>query len=460
MSPADNNTGTPAAVTYERLEQWREIAAAIKTALDIGGDPGMDLLIGRMAEWSEAVDEWNSSLLTCWELASRGLRDEAAQWHADGFFGAGDLLVEAFNREGWTDWKAALEARDVVAPQFDHELRHVVKTNVEDFVSGLSLKDRLDALRRNVLGRGDLGERLTLLTSIRNLDAGRGIWTDMIAPIRRQRAGHLGAEIRVALQEHNFTKLARLTEEMQNADWEGQLSGAIVSFAKAVRGLLKCRDGIHSMEEAASQLAVRCRDLSSNQALQSPSFSVMINAALQSRQNYLATREDFVRSLQHANAMPETSSVVAAMRLLDQAKAVEQSAKRSLAWLVQQEQFEKVRMDFCGKEDDIQKLIGMTPSQGGGWEEYKQKAAKWLRLESDLRIATNRLCERCPGFVPPSTVSLLAELETCRNMVKAGRDRVVYQEKIAVAVVVGVLVLFFLFIVGVFFISALRRSGG
>lgn len=462
MSPADDNTGTPPAATHERLEQWREIAAAIKTALDMGGEAGMDLLIGRMAEWSEAVDEWNSSLHTCWELANRGLRDEARQWHAEGFFEVGNQLLEPFAREGWADWKVALEQRDVPTPQFDAELRGMVNAIFQESTfhdsSGQSVKDHLDALRRNVLVRGDLGTRLTRLTSIRNLDPGRGIWTDMIAPIRRQRTGQIEAELRAALQSQNFQKLARLVEEVQTVDWEGQISGQFAALAKSVPHLLNCRSGIHSIEEAASQLAVRCRDLQSNQALQSPSFSLVLKAAIQSRQNYLAAKQDFVQSLQQVNAVPETASVAAAMKLLDQAKAVEQSAKRSIAWLAQQEQFEGVRTEFTKKEDDIQRLIAMAPTSGVGWEECKQKSAKWLRLESDLRIATNRLSERCPGFVPPSTSSLLAELEVCRNTVKAGRDRVVVLEKMAIAAVVGVLLLFVLFVVGVFLFSA-RRSG-
>ena len=462
MSPADTNTGTPPAATYERLEQWREIAAAIKTALDMGGEPGMDILIGRMAEWNEALDEWNSSLHTCWELANRGLRDEARQWHAEGFFEVGDQLLDPFARDGWADWQVALEQRDVPTPQYDAALRGMVDAIFQEFTfqdaSGQSTKDHLDALRRNVIIRGDLGTRLTRLTSIRNLDPGRGVWTDMIAPIRRQRAGQIEAELRAALQSQNFQKMARLIEEVQAVDWEGQLSAPITLLAKCVPHLLKCRSGIHSIEEAASQLAVRCRDLQNNQALQSPSFSLMLDAALQSRQNYLAARQGFVQSLQHVNAMPETASIASAMKLLDQAKAVEQSAKRSIAWLAQQEQFEGVRTEFNKKEDDIQRLIAMAPASGVGWEECKQQSAKWLRLESELRIATKRLCERCPGFVPPSTSSLLAELEVRRNTVKANRDRVLFLEKMAIAAVVGVLLLFVLFVVGVFLFSA-RRSG-
>jgi hypothetical protein len=462
MTPADNNTGTPPAATYERLEQWREIAAAIKTALDMGGEPGMDILIGRMAEWNEAVDEWNSSLHTCWELANRGLRDEARQWHAEGFFEVGDQLLDPFAREGWADWQAALEQRDVPTPQFDDELRDMVNAILQESTfpdaSGQCVKDHLDALRRNVLVRGDLGTQLTLLTSIRHLDPGRGIWTDMIAPIRRQRAGQIEAELRAALQSQNFQKMARLIEEVQSVDWEGQLAAPIAMLGKCVPHLLKCRSGIHSIEEAASQLVVRCRDLANTQSLQSPSFSLMLKAAIQSRQNYLAARQDFAQSLQHVKSIPETASVAAAMKLVDQAKAVEQSTKRSIAWLAQQEQFEGVRTEFTKKEDDIQQLIAMAPASGLGWEECKKKSAKWLRRESDLRIATKRLCERCPGFVPPSTSSLLAELEVCRNTVKAGRNRVVFQEKMAIAAVVGVLLLFVFFVVGVFLFSA-RQSG-
>ena len=463
MSRVDENTGIPPAVTYEQLEQWREISAAIKTALDMGGEAGMDLLVGRMAAWSEAVDEWVSSLHICWEFATRGLRDEARQWHADGFFEVGNQLLEPFERDGWADWQAALEGRDVPSPQYDHELRGMVNDIFQELSlqdgSGHSLKDHLDALRRNVIGRGDLGTRLTLLTSIRNLDAGRGIWTDMIAPIRRQRAGEIEAEIRGALQSHNFAKLARLMEEVQIVDWEGQISGNLASLAKSVSHLLKCRNSIHSIEEAAAQLAVRCRDLLDNQASQSSSFSVMLKAAIQSRQNYLSARQDFVQSLQHANATPETSSVAAATRLLNQATTIEQSAKRSLTWLTQQEQFEGVRAEFSKKEDDIQRLITRAPTSGLGWEEFKHQATKWLRLESDLRISTNRLCERCPGFVPSSTKSVLTELEACRNTVKAGHEQVLYQEKIAVVAIVGVVLLFLLVIVGVFFISAVGRSG-
>ena len=92
MSTVETNTGFPPAVTFERLDQWRDIAAAVESALSMGGEPGMDLLVSRAAEWNEAVNEWTAGLQTCLELGARGLRDEALQWHAEGFLEAGDLL--------------------------------------------------------------------------------------------------------------------------------------------------------------------------------------------------------------------------------------------------------------------------------------------------------------------------------------------------------------------------------
>jgi hypothetical protein len=127
-----------------------------------------------------------------------------------------------------------------------------------------------------------------------------------------------------------------------------------------------------------------------------------------------------------------------------------------LARLGQQEQFEKLRLQFCAKEDDIQKLIAMAPSAGGSWEEFKQKAARWLELESKVRIAASRLCSNSPDFVPPSTAARLAELDACQKALKAARDRVVVNEKIVIGAVLGGLLLVVVVIVAVVVFSVAR----
>ena len=135
--------------------------------------------MSRVAEWNEAVDEWTTGLQTCLDLGYRGLRDEALQWHAEGFFVAGDGLHAPTRREGWDAWHAALEEKEIPLPRFDLDLQEKVRSFGEELVafdiSGRSLREQIDSLRRNALVRGDMGDRLTLLNSIRNLDAGREI---------------------------------------------------------------------------------------------------------------------------------------------------------------------------------------------------------------------------------------------------------------------------------------------
>ncbi len=81
-----NLTGQPPAVTYEQLREWERLADDIDAALKMGGEQGMELLIGLMADWCVIADEVNTAFQTCCEFASRGLRDEAIHWHAPGFF--------------------------------------------------------------------------------------------------------------------------------------------------------------------------------------------------------------------------------------------------------------------------------------------------------------------------------------------------------------------------------------
>jgi len=450
MSPADDNTGSPPAVTFERLEQWREIAAAVDSALNMGGEPGMDLLVSRMAEWNEAIDEWTSALQTCLELGSRGLRDEAGQWHADGFLEVGDSLHAPTKRAGWDDWRAALEEREIPLPQFDLELRNAVHGMAEELatrdITGRSLAGQIAGLRRNVLIRGGLGERLTLLDSIRGLDPGREVWTDMIAPIRRQRAEQLEADIRTAVGARDFAKLARLVEEAETVNWEGQLDGRVVALVNAVKHLTRSRGLLHALGESAAQARMRCQELR-NQPINLPSFSAALRTALQARQTYVATRQQLTQSLQHAASVQETKALSAGLRILDQGRQVDASMKPDLEWLGQQEQFEKVRLQFCRLEDEVQKLMERAPQLGGSWDDFKQKAVKWGQAAGELRIAANRLRSSTPDLVPPSTAVHLADLEAGARRVKQDYDRVVFWEKVVIGSVIGGLLLVLLVII-------------
>lgn len=456
MSGIEVNTGFPPAVTFEQLERWREVAAAVETALSMGGEPGLDLLVSRAAEWNEAANEWTSGLQTCLELGVRGLRDEALQWHAEGFLEAGDLLHAPTERAGWGDWQETLEQREIPLPRFDSELRDSVgRLSVElqaPDISKRSLRSRIDGLRRNAIVRGDLGERLTLLESICRLDGAREAWIGMIAPIRRQRAEKIESELRAALGKKDFVQLAKRVEQVLSVNWDGHLPGTVSELVNAISHLITSKDAVHALDEAASRLRGRVRELE-EQPLNLPSFGTYLRNALQARGEYLRIRQELSQSLLHASSMPETKTVATVLKLGEPRKQVDASMKPVLARLAQQEQFENVRLQFCCQEDEIQKLIAMAPASGGSWDAFKEKAARWLELEVKLRIATNRLCSNMPDFVPPSTASRLADLEGCREAVKAARARVIASEKMAIGGVIGGLVFILLLFVAILVFS-------
>ena len=51
----EEHTGTPPAVTHEKLVAWRKLSEDVTAALSMGGEQGLDLLTSLMADWCEAI---------------------------------------------------------------------------------------------------------------------------------------------------------------------------------------------------------------------------------------------------------------------------------------------------------------------------------------------------------------------------------------------------------------------
>jgi hypothetical protein len=209
-------TGNPPAVTYEQIEAWTKLADDIAAALAMGGEAGLDLLTGIMAEWSEAVDDVNTARQICIDLASKGRRHEAIHWHAENFFDLADRLDP--DRPGWEAWEQSLRARGIVTPRVDPELKELANRIHEDLeqrdLAGRSLGDHLVDLRNNMLLRGHLGERLVTLEAIRGLDPSPQIWRNMISPIRRRRVDVIADEVRAAIARRDYEALESLRVEV------------------------------------------------------------------------------------------------------------------------------------------------------------------------------------------------------------------------------------------------------
>ena len=176
-------------ITSKTLTEWQRVSNTVDNALRVGGETGMDMLLNIIPEWNEAVDEANAALEVCWELGNRGLRSEALGWHAKGFLDGVEKLAP--DRPGWTAWNDALLARGVTPPVIDVDTKDAVEKFIEEMqlkdLRGSSVADYLRDLRRNVLCRGDFGERLVTIERLRDLDPGRESWNAMANPLRERR---------------------------------------------------------------------------------------------------------------------------------------------------------------------------------------------------------------------------------------------------------------------------------
>jgi len=221
MVLADQPSGDPPAVTHEMLEQWRKLAEDVGAALTMGGEAGMDMLRGLMAEWCETVEDVNKAREICVEMAAEGRRHEAIWWHADGFFDVADRLSP--ERPGWEAWEEAFLDLGVIVPRVNHELKEMADQIHADLLAqdltGRSLEEHIDTLRRNVLARGHFGERLTILQEIRAIDPAGNIWEEMLQPLRVRRSGEIEAELNAAIAEDDFAAIDRLKREADSGDW-------------------------------------------------------------------------------------------------------------------------------------------------------------------------------------------------------------------------------------------------
>jgi hypothetical protein len=459
MSITESATGSPPAITHDQLENWRQIADDVDAALQMGGEIGMDLLVGRMADWCTAVDELNGGLRTCWEMGARGLRHEAINWHADGFFETGDRLRP--DRPGWDQWRAAFLSRGIATPQLDDKLKEKVDRMFDDLsmrnLSGQTLRDQLDSLRRNVLVHGHLGERLTLLESIRSIDAGRPVWDEMLAPLREQRAEKIAVEVDAAVARGNFATLAALREEVASVNWASALPPQIITNLEAAAHWEQSVAAIEQLNAATQQFVARCAELREI-PINSPTFVATLETARQARTHYHLSVDTFTSALRAACDAPNIAAQIKKTDLLSAGKKMGDSAKPALSWLEGQDAIDRLRGRFLEMSNALQRLLNAAPVSNGSWDDFKAAATKWLDQSKAATARARSLCREIPSAAPKSMEVEIDELGAVRMRVEKDLAAIKRWEKIIIACVVGTVVLLFLIaIVGVIIAAIPRR---
>jgi len=440
MAFADQDTGTPAAVTAETLERWKKLAHDITAALNQGGERGMDLLSGLMPEWCEAMDDLNAARRVFMNLADRGLRSEAIQWHADGFVEVADSLSP--NRPGWNAWAEALAERGIDAPNEDEDLRAMVHAVFDDLqvknLSGQSLEELLNQLRRTCIARGDIAERLTLLESIREVDAGPEIWGQMIAPIRQRRAGELGGELSEAIAAGDFARLDGLRRQVQSQGWGDDLPGWIPLAVEAAAAWEKCLQSRRSHASAAAEVVERVGRLL-EQDIGSSEWKTAMKAANDAKRRFERIRDQLEEAVGLAGTVPAIADKLAKQGVAKALGHVNAATVSPLRLYDEQARYAKYLDRFLSLERKIRELVTKAPLHGGSWDEIKERSRRWFTHERTMRVELEDLATRAGIPKPPSSDAVLRELDQARDQVTRREKRVRVLEWSVIGIVLGVI---------------------
>jgi len=123
------------------------------------------------------------------------------------------------DRPGWEAWEQALTEQGVILPSLDADAKALTNQIFDDMkamhINGQVLEQEVKALRRNMLARGDLSERLSTLDRLQELDPTAPNWREMLKPYRKKRAGEVNSEVTELVKAEDVRALCRLNAEIE-----------------------------------------------------------------------------------------------------------------------------------------------------------------------------------------------------------------------------------------------------
>lgn len=431
-------TGNPPAVTHEQIEAWSKLADDVSAALTMGGQQGLDLLVAIMAEWCEAVDDVNTARQICADLAARGLRHEAITWHAKGFFEAADRLDP--ERPGWAEWEEALRERDIVTPRIEPDIKELANRIHEDLettdISGLTLGAHLAELRRNMLLRGSLGERLVILESIIGVDPGGDAWLEMISPIRQKRMNAIEGELKAAIARKDVEALASLRREVASQEHTGQLHQGLLTLANATAQWEAIGDLRSGLSQAVAALVGRF-DEARRQPPGSPAAMAIAEAATRDRARAAELRAALVEAVNGATASREVAVIVKESGVVEALRQLDAAVREPCTWLDTQREERKIRQYFGDIEAALQRQIEAAPPMGSNLEAFKNNFRSWCRQAEERLEKARKDASRLPVGLPESTETLFRRLGDTRRALDSHQKKLERGEKMVLAWFLG-----------------------
>jgi len=432
------STGNPPAATHDQIEAWNKLADDVTAALVMGGQQGFDLLINVMPEWCEAVDDVNTARQICVDFAAQGLRDEAIHWHAEGFFDVADRLDP--DRPGWESWEEALQEREIVTPRVDAVLKELANRIHQDLairdLAGHSLADYLGHLRRNMLLRGHLGERLVILESIRGLDPAGRVWQEMMNPIRRRRVDMIADEVRAALVRKDLDALASLRDEVASQEWGDSLPANVAPLLEAAANCVALAEYRSPLTESATAIVTRYREAREKPG-DSPAGGAAVRAAKAERERYGEIRAAAVQAVRAACTVPEVAALVTESRITDLIRHLNSAIREACDWLDQQDALATTRARVATIEAALLRIVEGAPRKSNDRETFERQATQWQEQAARALEKARKAAGLLPGGVPTSTEAAFTKVADTLAKVEAHRESLVRRERMLVYAVLG-----------------------
>lgn len=420
-------TGDPPAVTAEQLKEWKQVANDIDSALKMGGEQGMELLLNIMADWCSVADEINTAYQICCDLADNGMRDEAIGWHASGFFEIADRLDP--ERPGWEQWEKHLTENGVILPTIDYNLKALVDGIFEtlgalNLETGVSVGEEIKALRRNMISRGLLSERLGILHRLQALDPSNPIWKDMLRPYQKRRANELKGEVDALVKSKDCSGLCRLHREVTSQNWDGDLPAEITVTLESACNWRLAMENFGDIRHHSTEMKVRCRE-GEMANVGSPEY---INAITKAREHRRLVRQlvkEVQKSIAAASKCHLIKPLVDAEEIVQKITLINHDCKDRLNWLAQQDNYDRWRARFLEIDTTTATLLSKKPRRAGlSFQDFKVTARRWIKKSEAHLLNTRKICMQAGDIVPHATERIIAELVTAETEIENEIKRV------------------------------------
>jgi hypothetical protein len=363
-------------MTPERLAELSTLIGRMDRAVSPVDGTGKDALRELMPDLRDAINDVNAALREVNALLFEGLRDEAIGLYEDEF----PMLAARLNledKEAWPEVTRFFAAEGMSpAPKIDFD----TLSTLESAYSELELLRRpLTRLRRLVLERATVAQRLAVLRELRKADPTKPVWARSIKDHEEARLVELHTEVRRALGLRDPEAIAALHTELTAPDWGLPIPRELIKATRGADHWASMRSATKRVEEAAHGLEAGWQDVAAGQASRE-----LLERMRLFRSDYTDGMRSLTSSRQALDGCPTVAGLVEEEKLVEQVYAAAARVAPALQWLAVNDAAEAAAARF---REICEQLVSLCEQQP-----RRTTARAWRAEVEQLNAEAESLC--------------------------------------------------------------------